>query len=387
MGIPKEKKQGMLANLIAVAVLFGLLVLLKSTGNIDSYVQGIMIQCFYTIIMVASLNIATGFLGQIALGHAGFMAVGAYTSALVTKAVAGAGILAGGSGMENFLLLMIGILSGSVMAALLGAMVGIPALRLRGDYLAIITLGFGEIIRVVIQNLKFAGGKGLAEGQAGQALIGIKSLDTLYVVFFVMVVCVAALVCFVRGKYGRAIMAIREDDIASEASGLNNTYYKVLAFTVAAFFAGVAGALFAHRGTGTIQPGDFTFLKSTEYVIMVVMGGMGSLTGSVIAAVALTVLPEALRAFAEYRMLIYSIVLVLMMIFRPIGLCGKYEFSLLRALKNLPQNLANLPQNTKRVFGDMLENAKQFPMRVKGWFTKKDYDEDEDEDTEVEVNA
>lgn len=197
----------------------------------------------------------------------------------------------------------------------------------------------------------------------------------------------AALVCFVRGKYGRAIMAIREDDIASEASGLNNTYYKVLAFTVAAFFAGVAGALFAHRGTGTIQPGDFTFLKSTEYVIMVVMGGMGSLTGSVIAAVALTVLPEALRAFAEYRMLIYSIVLVLMMIFRPIGLCGKYEFSLLRALKNLPQNLANLPQNTKRVFGDMLENAKQFPVRVKGWFTKKDYEEDEDEDTEVEVNA
>jgi branched-chain amino acid transport system permease protein len=131
-------------------------------------------------------------------------------------------------------------------------------------------------------------------------------------------------------------MAIREDDIASGSVGVNNTFYKVLTFTVSAFFAGVAGAVFAHRGIGTISPADFSFWKSTEYIIMVVLGGMGSLTGSVIAAVALSVLSEVLRVFSDYRMLVYSVVLVIVMIFRPAGLCGNYEFSLFNVIRKIP---------------------------------------------------
>lgn len=332
---PKNSVKGSLINTVGVLALFALLYVVTENGIINNYIQGIIIQSCYAIIMVVSLNIATGFLGQLALGHAGFMALGAYTSALVTKALVGAEILAGKDMVSNLFLFLIGALSGAVVAAIFGVIVGIPALRLRGDYLAIITLGFGEIIRVIIQNLPFAGGKGLAQGQAGQALIGIRNLGNIYIVFFLTVITITILFSFVRSKYGRAIMAIREDDIASEASGINNTYYKVLAFTVSAFFAGVAGAIFAHRGLGTLQHSDFTFLKSTEYVIMVVLGGMGSLTGSIIAAIALSVLPEMLRAFAEYRMLVYSVVLVLMMIFRPIGLCGNYEFSLTRIIDKL----------------------------------------------------
>ncbi|MFA9380308.1 MAG: branched-chain amino acid ABC transporter permease [Acetanaerobacterium sp.] len=333
---PKARIRASLINTAGVLALFVVLVIVKESGLLNNYIQGIIVQSCYAIIMVASLNIATGFLGQLALGHAGFMALGAYTSALVTKAIVAGGVLTGGDVFSNLLLFVIGALSGASVAALFGIVVGIPALRLRGDYLAIITLGFGEIIRVVIQNLPFAGGKGLADGQAGQALIGIKNLANIYTVFFLTVITLALLFSFVRSKYGRAIMAIREDDIASEASGINNTYYKVLAFTISAFFAGIAGAIFAHRGLGTLQHSDFTFLKSTEYVIMVVLGGMGSLTGSIIAAIALSALPEALRAFSQYRMLVYSVVLVLMMIFRPIGLCGKYEFSLTRIIDGLP---------------------------------------------------
>ena len=332
---PKRRTKTMLINLVSVALVFVILALVKENGLINNYVQGILIQCCYAIIMAVSLNITIGFLGQIALGHAGFMAVGGYTSALVTKALTNAGILTATDEFTKFILFLIGILSGALVAALFGIIVGIPALRLRGDYLAIITLAFGEIIRVVIQNLPFAGGRGLSRGQAGQALIGIKNLNNIYIVPLLAVITITLLFTLVRSKFGRAIMAIREDDIASEVSGLNTTYYKVLAFTVSAFFAGVAGAVFAHRGLGTLQHTDFTFLKSTEYVIMVVIGGMGSITGSIIAAILLSVLPELLRTFAEYRMLVYSLVLILMMVFRPSGICGTYEFSMTRFIESI----------------------------------------------------
>ncbi|MPN10307.1 hypothetical protein SDC9_157602 [bioreactor metagenome] len=166
----------------------------------------------------------------------------------------------------------------------------------------------------------------------------------MYAIVGLTIVCVALMYAFVRSKYGRAIKAIRDDEIASEAAGINTTYYKVLAFTVSAFFAGVAGAVFAHRGLGTLQTSDFTFVKSTEYVLMVVLGGMGSLTGSIISAVVLSILPEALRAFAQYRMLIYAFLLVLMMLFRPIGLCGTWEFSLLDTLRGIRGHKPKKPQ-------------------------------------------
>ena len=328
----KDRVQRLWVTLLGLCGLALLIFAADTLRLMDNYIRGIFIQCCFAIIMVTSLNLVMGYLGQIALGHAGFMAVGAYTSALVTKAVA-LGIKAGTiAPISPILQFFFGMLCGALAAALFGLLVGIPALRLRGDYLAIITLGFGEIIRVIIQNLPFAGGKGLANGQAGQALIGIMRMNDIYVIFLLTVVCVGVMLAFVRSKFGRAIIAIREDDIASSSAGLNTTYYKVLTFTVSAFFAGIAGAIYAHRGLGTLQHTDFTFLKSTEYVIMVVLGGMGSMTGSVLTAILLSVIPEALRAFSQYRMLIYSIILVLMMIFRPIGLFGDYEFSLYQVL-------------------------------------------------------
>jgi branched-chain amino acid transport system permease protein len=329
----KDYLNRLLVSLLGVCVLAAFVYIADSMGLIDSYIRGIFIQCCFAIIMATSLNLVFGYLGQIALGHAGFMAVGAYTSALVTKAI-GLAIKAGTlPAMPTLLQFFIGLICGALAAALFGLLVGIPALRLRGDYLAIITLGFGEIIRIVIQNLPFAGGKGLAQGQAGQALIGIMKMNDIYIIFAVTVICVALMLAFVRSKFGRAIIAIREDDIASSCVGLNVTFYKVMAFTVSAFFAGVAGAIYAHRGLGTLQYSDFTFIKSTDFVIMVVVGGMGSMTGSVITAIALSILPEVLRAFSTYRMLIYSVILVVMMIFRPIGLFGNYEFSLYQLIR------------------------------------------------------
>jgi branched-chain amino acid transport system permease protein len=332
MLIPSKERKKHLVTLLGIGVLFLGLMALDHTSLVNSYIRTILLQTCFTIIVVTSLNLTLGFLGQLALGHAGFMAIGAYTSALVTKAMLNA-IKAGQMApMPNVLLFAIGLIAGALMAAVFGLLVGIPALRLRGDYLAIITLGFGEIIRVIIQNLPMAGGKGLSSGQAGQALIGIMKMNDLYLIFWIMVACVAAMYCFVRSKYGRAIMSIREDDIAASSVGINTTFYKVLTFTLSAFFAGIAGAIFAHRGTGTLQPGDFTFMRSTEMVIMVVLGGMGSMTGSIAATIILTALPELLRSFGDNRMLVYSIVLVVVMIFRPTGLAGSYEFSLYRSI-------------------------------------------------------
>jgi branched-chain amino acid transport system permease protein len=324
---------GLVTGVIGLTAVCCILYAADSMGWINDYYRGIIVQCLYTIILVTSLNLTIGFLGQIALGHAGFMAIGAYTSALVTKAMGNA-IKAGTMApVDPLIQFFIGLLCGALMAAVFGLLVGIPALRLRGDYLAIITLGFGEIIRVVIQNLKFAGGRGLAAGQAGQPLIGIMKMSDMYIIFWIVAFCVGLLYAFIRSKFGRAIMAIREDDIAASCVGVNNTYYKVLTFAISALFAGVAGVLFAHRGLNTISHNDFSFLKSTEFVIMVVLGGMGSLTGSVIAAITLSILPEMLRAFANYRMLVYSVLLVIVMIFRPKGLCGTYEFSLQRIVR------------------------------------------------------
>ena len=213
-------------------------------------------------------------------------------------------------------------------------LVGIPALRLHGDYLAIITLGFGEIIRVVIQNLKFAGGVGLDKGQPGQALIGIDRLANLYVVFWITVITVVFLFMFARSRYGRAVKAIRDDEIAASASGLNITYLKVLVFAISAFFAGIAGGIFAQY-IGALNPTMAGWLNSINYVIMVVFGGMGSFTGSIVSAIGLTILPELLRAFADYRMLVYSVALVLVMIFRPQGIFGSWEFSLTKLVNRL----------------------------------------------------
>ncbi|MGI6168466.1 MAG: branched-chain amino acid ABC transporter permease [Christensenellales bacterium] len=311
----KSMRKSYLINFVAVAALFVVLMGLRAVGIIDNYYDGILVLVCINIMLAVSLNLATGCLGQIALGHAGFMSIGAYTAALVTK------WLAMPVGMEYFGFL-IGLLLGGLVAAVFGLAIGLPALRLKGDYLAIITLGFGEIIRVVIENLSFTGG--------AQGLRGIPRLSTLPVAFIICVISVFLLTTLMRSRHGRAILAIREDDIASGASGIHNTYYKTLAFTVAAFFAGVAGGLYAHY-ISVLGAKSFNFMRSIEILIIVVLGGLGSFTGSIVSAVLLTILPEQLREFADYRMLIYSVALIALMMFKPTGLFGIYEFSLTRA--------------------------------------------------------
>ncbi len=322
-------------NTLCIALLYAVMMAGVDGKFITRYAQGIIITVCINIILAVSLNIATGFLGEIALGHAGFMSVGAYTAALFTKHME-----ITTKTPNAWVYLLAALVLGGLVAAAFGMLVGIPALRLKGDYLAIITLGFGEIIRVLIEYVPFTGG--------AQGLKSIPKIAKLPVVFWVTIAVVVILFTFVRSRQGRVITAIREDDIASEAVGINNTYYKVMAFVVSAFFAGVAGGLYAHY-VGILGAKTFDFNKSIDILVIVVLGGMGSLTGSIIAAIGLTVLPEALRGFAEYRMLIYSVALIIVMLFKPSGLFGKYEFSLSRTLSNLFKKgkASNQPKGTK----------------------------------------
>lgn len=308
----KRTKLAYLLNIISVILVFVIMQGMISNGTIGRYWQGVLIVVCINIVLAVSLNLTTGVLGQIALGHAGFMSIGAYTAALVSKSMAD----------PNMLTYVLALICGGLMAALVGLIVGLPALRLKGDYLAIVTLGFAEIIRVIIEYLNITGG--------AQGLRSIPKMTTLPVAFWVMVIVVFFMFTLGRSRQGRAIIAIREDEIAAEASGVNTIYYKTMAFVVAAFFAGIAGGMYGHY-VGLLNAKTFGFMKSVEILVFVVLGGMGSFTGSIVAAILLTLLPEFLRQFANYRMLIYSLVLVLMMIFKPTGIFGRYEFSLVQS--------------------------------------------------------
>ena len=309
MVVIKPNLKVYIISAVAVLALFGILTLLLEVGVLNNFHRGLIILVCINVILAVSLNLSAGFLGQLVLGHAAFMAVGAYTAALISTRL-------GVTSVFGFIFVLI---AGGLAAALSGIIIGVPALRLRGDYVAIVTLGFGLIIQSVMLNLRITGG---ADG-----LLGIPRLTTMGNAFFVMVIVVALLVALVRSRHGRAMIAIREDEIAAEASGIPTTYYKILGFTIAAFFAGVAGGLFAHR-VSVLVPETFGFIYSIELLVIVVLGGMGSFTGAIVAAVVLTLLPELLREFGDFRMLTYSILLVAMMIFRPKGLMGSYEFSI-----------------------------------------------------------
>ncbi|MBM6683332.1 branched-chain amino acid ABC transporter permease [Collinsella intestinalis] len=322
----------------AVLVLIFLVVgeLMIDGGVITRYQSTVLEQVGIYIILAVSLNIATGYLGQLPLGHAGFMSVGGYGCAIfITRMMPVLGLTARdfvtGSPVCVFLLIG-GLLVGGVCAAICGIIIGIPALRLKGDYLAIITLAFSEIIRVVMLNIDAVVGFKLTGGAAG--LTGIPGYTNFLNVFITVAVVCFLIHTMMKSRHGRAILAIRDNEIAAEASGVNTTYYKTLAFVVSAFFAGVAGGLYAGC-IGVMQPAVFGFMKSIEILVMVVLGGMGSMLGSVISATFLTILPEALRAFSEYRMIVYAVVLILVMIFRPQGLLGSYDFSLSRIIERV----------------------------------------------------
>ena len=321
---------------IAIAIAFGIQLIAPLFGF---YAQKILFDIGINIILAVSLNMVNGFTGQFSIGHAGFMALGAYGSIIVTYY--GGYALFGDVTMHGSLageaLFFGAILSGGLIAAGAGFLVGLPSLRLRGDYLAIVTLGFGEIIRVVLQiTLPVVEPSEMASVPWWQrpihlggslAFVHMGTYNTLAWTWSGVAITLLVAYRLRESTHGRAFLSIRENEIAAEAIGVNTTRYKVDAFVLAAFFAGVAGALFGHQlGAGTAsRPEEFNFMKSFDVVIMVVLGGMGSVSGAALAAVALTLLTELLRSFQDYRMISYALLLIIVMIVRPQGLFGTRE--------------------------------------------------------------
>lgn len=278
------------------------------SAQFNRYYLGVAIDIGIGIIMAVSLNLINGHTGQFSLGHAGFMAVGGFTAARLTLSFSGSIPPESPAGIALF---VGSLLVGGLVAALTGLAVGLPSLRLRGDYLAIVTLGFGEIIRVIFQTSETFG--------AATGLTGIPKHTTLFWTWSIAAVTVYVVGCLVNSTYGRGFIAVHDDEVAASAMGISPTRYKVTAFVIGAFFAGVAGALYAHHKQ-VLKPDGFDFMKSIDFVVMVILGGMGRTAGVIIAAVLLTLLPEMLRSFAEYRMIAYSLLIIGLMLLRPQGL-------------------------------------------------------------------
>ena len=290
----KQKKKTVIGVVLGIAV-FVICNLLLKYNVLGRQGSGLLVPICINIILAVSLNLIVGFLGELSLGHAGFMSVGAYAGCLFT-------IHANLPPVVEFPL---ALLIGGLTAAVFGVIIGLPALRLNGDYLAIVTLAFGEIIRSVINSLKFTGGAG--------GLKGITKFSNFNVAFIAAAITIIVTVNLVDSRHGRAITAIRDNIISAGAMGINVVFYKLISFVTAAFFAGAAGVLYGHH-LAILKPGTFDFNKSIEILVIVVLGGMGSIRGSIIAAVVITILPEVLRDLSDYRMLIYSIALIVMML-------------------------------------------------------------------------
>ncbi|NLM73106.1 MAG: branched-chain amino acid ABC transporter permease [Clostridiaceae bacterium] len=301
-------KRNWVKGLISLILTFGIIQLLISLDIINVYLQSTLATICINIILAVSLNLITGFTGQFSLGHAGFMSIGAYVCALITL---------NNRTLPGFIL---GVFAGAVMAAIVGFLVGLPTLRLRGDYLAIATLGMAEIIRIVFTNLD-----SITNGPAG--LQDIPQFTNWPWLFLYTAGTIIIISNFINSSHGRACISIREDEIASEAMGVNSTRYKVTAFTIGAFFAGIAGALYAST-FNFINPKIFGFSRSINILVIVVLGGLGSISGSVIAAIVLEIINTYLQAFANIQMILYSLLLIVIMIFRPQGLMGSKEISL-----------------------------------------------------------
>ena len=300
-------------------IIYLILTLLINSGIINDYYARIITIICINVILAVSLNLIIGFTGQLTLGHAGFMSIGAYTAAMFT--------------IKTSVPFPIALLLGGIFAAVVGFLIGLPTLRLKGDYLAITTLGLGEIIRVVIVNIeKLGGGRGLA---------GIPPKTTFTWVFFIMLFTIIIILNIIRSSHGRAMMSVREDEIAAEAMGINTTKYKIMSFVIGSFFAGIAGGLFAHY-MYFIKPDQFGFLRSVDIVTYVVLGGMGSLSGSVLSTATLVALPEFLRFLNDYRMILYPIALIIIMRFIPQGLLGSQELSQRKYAKFIKGSVKNV---------------------------------------------
>lgn len=299
--------KSILTKTATLAAVYVIVLVLAQVGIVNDYYQATIVTICINIILAVSLNLITGFTGQFSLGHAGFMAIGAYSCGLVTVAFPTIG---------GF---VAGLVLGGVLSAAVGLLIGLPTLRLRGDYLAIATLGMAEIIRILLLNFDFT------NGAAG--LNGIPQFVNWSWMFVLTVGTVVFITNFLHSNPGRNAVAIREDEIAAESIGVNSTRAKTLAFIVGAFFGGIGGALYAGYFY-FIKPDLFGFLKSIDILVIVVLGGLGSISGSIIAAILLAVVSTLLQPFPELRMVIYALVLVALMVFRPQGLMGSRELSL-----------------------------------------------------------
>jgi len=352
--------KNIITAVVILAFLYVVNMMLSKTGffgiGIDDYQGRLVVLIAVNVILATSLNLINGFTGQFSIGHAGFMAAGAYASAALTvyqgDAIKSALAFLGQTGAEAVVLIL-AVLLGAVVAAIAGLIVGIPSLRLKGDYLAIVTLGFAEIIRIVILNFDETIGKIL--GRNVEILKGSTGLTVPGYADFLWIGIFAALTVIivhniVKSDAGRALISIREDELAAEAMGINTTRYKVTAFVISSSFAGIAGALFAHYNK-FLSTNDFQFNRSFEIIIMIVLGGMGSMTGAIVGAIVVTILPELLRQLSflqvpfiqiapngdvmlssipldSLRLVIFALILILTMILRPQGIFGTNEFGL-----------------------------------------------------------
>ena len=308
--------KSILAKTAVAAVVYVGVLLLVQVGIIDAYLQATMVTICVNIILAVSLNLVTGFTGQFSLGHAGFMAIGAYSTALITMS------------MPTVLGFILGLLVGAILAALVGFLIGLPTLRLRGDYLAIATLGMAEIIRVLLLNFEFS------NGAAG--LSGIPQFVNWNWLFVLTAGTIVLISNFLNSRHGRDCIAVREDEIAAESIGVRSTQAKTLAFSVGAFFGAIAGGVYASYFY-FLKPDLFGFMQSINILVIVVLGGLGSVSGSIIAAVLLAIVSTLLQPFPEIRMILYSLVLVVLMVFRPQGIMGSRELSLKVFSRLLPK--------------------------------------------------
>ena len=293
-----------IGRILAVVLAYALITFLIKGGVLNRQYTSLIVPIGVNIMLAVSLNLVTGFLGELSLGHAGFMSLGAYAGALFTL----------NTYMGDLPSIIVAMLIGGVVAAIFGFLIGVPVLRLQGDYLAIVTLAFGEIIKSVLNSMTFTNGpKGLSK------IPLISNYQHYTLVFIVTVITILVISNIVDSRHGRAVCSVRDNYIAAESIGVHVSRFKIMAFVVSAFFAGVAGVLYAHN-VGIIKPTTFDYNKSIEILVIVVLGGMGSIRGSIIAAVVLTILPEMLRGADNLRMLLYSIVLIAMMLFNQSGL-------------------------------------------------------------------
>ena len=325
----KAKQKTFINNMITYAIVvvaYIVVQILMGTGHMSSLMKGLLVPFCIYVIMAVSLNLTVGILGELSLGHAGFMCVGAFAGALFSKCMKGS--------MDPTVSLIIAVIIGAVVAAVFGILIGIPVLRLKGDYLAIVTLAFGEIIKNII-NAVYLGrdGSGFhislkdsmslnmdADGEVlikgAQGITGTPQAATFTIGVILVLITLFIVMNLVNSRTGRAIMAIRDNRIAAESIGINITKYKLMAFSISAGLAGVAGVLYAHNLTTlTALPKNFGYNMSIMILVFVVLGGIGNIRGSMIAAIILTMLPELLRGLNDYRMLIYAVVLIVMMIF------------------------------------------------------------------------